>query len=82
MMYFEDPWILPSPSDSVEGIKHAGMEKPLSAAKISYQAIQMATTDPNPTPLQMEEVDDLLMPIWEVNSSHSPDCLEMVLSLR
>jgi hypothetical protein len=52
MTYFEDPWILPSPSDSIEGIKHAGMENPLSATEISYQAIQRATVDSDPTPLQ------------------------------
>jgi hypothetical protein len=27
----------------------------------------------------MEEVDDLPKPVWAVNSSHSSDCLEMVM---
>jgi hypothetical protein len=40
--YFEDPWILPSPLDLVEGLEHARMAMPLSATKIAYQAIQCA----------------------------------------
>jgi hypothetical protein len=36
------------------------MEKPLSAAKrLLIKPFKGATTDPDPTPLQMEEVDDL-----------------------
>jgi hypothetical protein len=29
MTYFNDPWILPSPSDKIEATGHAGMSKPL-----------------------------------------------------
>jgi len=62
MMYFEDPWILSSPSNSVEELKHEGMEKPLSIAEDAYQD----TIDSSPTHLHMEEVNDILTPIWEV----------------
>jgi len=63
MTYFEDPWIISSPSSSIKGIKHAGMARSLFAANISYQAIQEAIVDSDPTPLRSKDIDDILTPI-------------------
>jgi hypothetical protein len=41
--YFNDPWTLPSPTMSCEGQSHIGMEMPLSAAEVVYQAILNTT---------------------------------------
>jgi len=38
-MYFEDPWVLISLCESIEGLSHDGMAMPFSATKIAYQAI-------------------------------------------
>jgi hypothetical protein len=35
MTYFEDPWILPSPSDIMDEIGHPGMSMPLSSTKVA-----------------------------------------------
>jgi hypothetical protein len=36
MTYFNDPWILPSPSTMMEGIGHHGMSMPLSMKEVEY----------------------------------------------
>jgi hypothetical protein len=46
--YFSDPWTLPSPTSMIEGPSLAGMDMPLSAAKIAYQSILDSSTDPDP----------------------------------
>jgi hypothetical protein len=38
--YFQDPWTLPSPSDTMDAIEHAGMSTPLSAAEVAYSLVQ------------------------------------------
>jgi hypothetical protein len=40
--YFEDPWVLPSPCESMKGcvILHDGMAMPLSKVEMTYRAIQ------------------------------------------
>jgi hypothetical protein len=75
--YFQDPWILPSPSDTMDATGHAGMSTPLSAAEVAYSLVQQtsATPDPIPTP----ELDPLLEPIWAQDSLVDTDSLDLVL---
>jgi hypothetical protein len=40
MTYFEDPWILPSPSTTMDETGHSGMSIPLSAAEVVYSLVQ------------------------------------------
>jgi hypothetical protein len=60
--YFEDPWILPSPSTMMDETRNSDMSMPLSAAKVEYSLVHQASTNPDPTPSQ--ELDPLLEPIW------------------
>jgi hypothetical protein len=60
--YFTDPWILPSPSATMEGTRHPGMSMPLSVAEVAYSLVQQASTNPDPTPAQ--EFDPLLSLFW------------------
>jgi hypothetical protein len=48
MTYFDDPWILPSPSTTMDGIGHPGMSMPLSTTKVAYSLVHKtsAHTDP------------------------------------
>jgi hypothetical protein len=39
MIYFEDPWNLPSLSYSMEGVGKLGMAMPLSATEVAYNII-------------------------------------------
>jgi hypothetical protein len=50
MTYFEDPWILPSPSATMDKIGHFGITMPLSAAEVAYSLVQQASANPDPTP--------------------------------
>lgn len=54
------------------------MAMPLSAAKTTYQTIQHATTDTDPNPPFIEDLNHLIVPMWASNSSHSLDLLDMV----
>jgi hypothetical protein len=72
-------WVLPSPSESVEGRVHAGMAMPLPVAEIAYQATQQETTYPNPTSSWKEEDNQFLEPVWAHNSLTSLDYLDIVL---
>jgi hypothetical protein len=47
------------------------MVVPLSAAKVTYQAIQHDIVDPDQTPSLTEEDDIFLEPIWAKNYSNS-----------
>ena len=65
-----NPWVLPS---------HDEPEVPLSAVKVSYQAIVHTTIDPIPVPLTVsEDPEENYLPAWVVNSLHSRDSLDMV----
>jgi hypothetical protein len=75
--YFEDPWILPSPSAMMDETRHSGMSMPLSAAEVSYSLVQQASTNPDLTPAQ--ELDPLLEPIWVQGSLATIDSLDLVL---
>jgi hypothetical protein len=54
------------------------MAMPLSAAEVTYQAIQQATADSDQTPSWTEEDDQFPEPIWAQNSSTSQDCLDTI----
>jgi hypothetical protein len=56
--YFEDTWILPSPSATMDETGNSGMSMPLSAAEVMYSLVQQASANPDLTPAQ--ELDPLL----------------------
>jgi hypothetical protein len=59
--YFEDLWILPSPSATMDETRHFGMSMPLSANEVAYSLVQQDSTNPDLTLAQ--ELDPLLEPI-------------------
>jgi hypothetical protein len=75
--YFEDPWILPSPSSTMDETGHPGMSMPLSATEVAYSLVQQASANTDPTPAQ--ELDPLLEPIWAHGSLANTDSLDLVL---
>jgi len=77
MNYFTDPWILPSPSASMEGTGHPGMVMPLSAIEVAYNIVQqtLANLDLNPP----QELDLVLEPIWAQAYLSTTDPLDLVL---
>jgi hypothetical protein len=75
--YFQDPWILPSPSAMMDETRHTGMSMPLSATEVAYSLVQQASATPDPTPAQ--ELDPLLEPIWAQGSLATTDSLDLVL---
>jgi hypothetical protein len=62
--YFEDPWLLPSPFVSVEGLEHAGMAITLSVTEMFYQAIQRTSIDIDLIPPLTNDLYHLIMPVW------------------
>jgi hypothetical protein len=77
MTYFEDPWILPSPSATMDETGHSGMSMPLSATEVACSVVQQASANPDLTPAQ--ELDPLLEPIWAHGSLANVDLLDLVL---
>jgi hypothetical protein len=77
MTYFDDPWILSSPSVMMDGTGHLSMSMPLSAAKVAYSLVQQSSANTDPTPAQ--EFDPLLEPIWAQGSLADTDSLDLVL---
>jgi hypothetical protein len=75
--YFNDPWILPSPSDTMEATGHVGMSSPLSDAEVAYSMVQQ--TSATPDPISTQELDPLFEPIWDQNSLVDTDSLDLVL---
>jgi hypothetical protein len=75
--YFNDPWILPSPSTTMDGIGYPGMSMPFSAAEVAYSLVQQVSSNTDPTPAQ--EFDPLLEPIWAQGSLTKTDSLDLVL---
>jgi hypothetical protein len=76
MTYFEDPWILPSPSAMMDVTGNSGMSMPLSFAEVAYSLVQQASANPDLTPAQ--ELDPLLEPIWAQGSLANVDSLDLV----
>jgi hypothetical protein len=66
MTYFEDPWILPSPSATMDETGNPVMSMTLSATEVAYSLVQQALVNTDPTPAQ--ELDPLLEPIWAQGS--------------
>jgi hypothetical protein len=58
--YFNDLWILPSPSAMMEVTGNYGMSMPLSMAEVAYSIVQQASADPDSTPTP--ELDPVLEP--------------------
>ena len=54
-MYLDDPWTLPSSSNSDEDTIHTRVEIPLSVAKTAYHTILDHIVDLGPYSLQTEE---------------------------
>jgi hypothetical protein len=77
MNYFNYPFILPSPSATMDGTGHPGMSMPLSTAEEAYSLVQQALANKDPTPAQ--ELDPLLEPIWAQGSLTDTDSLDLVL---
>jgi hypothetical protein len=73
---FNDSWILPFPSATMEGTGQSGMSMPLSTAEVAYSLVQQASVNTDPTPAQ--ELDPLLEPIWAQGSLTDTDLLELV----
>jgi hypothetical protein len=76
MTYFNDPWILPSPSATMDGIGHLGMSMPLSVAEVVYSLVQQASSNIDPTPAQ--ELDPILEPSWDQGSLIDTYSLDLV----
>jgi hypothetical protein len=74
--YFNDPWTLPSPSASMEGVGNPGMAMPLSTTEVAYNIVQQTSTNPDPAPPQ--ELDPILEPIWAQDSLTTHDPLDLV----
>jgi hypothetical protein len=74
--YFEDLWILPSPSATMDETGHSGMSMPLSATEVAYSLVQQASANPDPTPAQ--ELDPLPEPIWAQGSLATTNSLDLV----
>jgi hypothetical protein len=77
MTYFNDLWILPSPSATMEGTRHPDMSMPFSVAEFVYSLVQQASVDTDPTLSQ--ELDPLIEPIWAQGSLADIDSLDLVL---
>jgi hypothetical protein len=77
MTYFEDPWILPSPSATMDETGHSGMSMPLFSTEVAYSLVQQASSNPDLTPSQ--ELGPLLEPIWAQGSLTNIDLLDLVL---
>jgi hypothetical protein len=75
--YFQDPWILPSPSATMDETGHSGMSMPLSATEVAYSLVQQASATPDP--ILTQELDPLLKPIWAQGSLANIDSLDLVL---
>jgi hypothetical protein len=74
--YFNDPWNLPSPSTTMEGIGHHGMDMPLSTEEVAYSTVQQDSAHLDLTPTH--ELDSILKPIWAQGSLTDTDSLDLV----
>jgi hypothetical protein len=77
MTYFQDPWILPSPSATMDETGHPGMSTPLSATEVAYSLVQQASTTLDLTLAQ--ELDPPLESIWAQGSLANTNSLDLVL---
>jgi hypothetical protein len=77
MTYFQDPWTLPSPSDTMDATGHVGMSIPLSTTEVAYSLVQQTSATPDSMPTL--GLDPLLEPIWAQDSLVNTDSLDLVL---
>jgi hypothetical protein len=77
--YFNDPWILPSPSATMEGTGHHGISMPLSVAEAAYSLVQQNSSDTDLTPTQ--DFDMILEPNWAQGSLTDTNSLDLVFPL-
>jgi hypothetical protein len=77
MTYFDDPWILPSPSATMDETGHPVMSMPFSVVEVAYSLVLQALANTDPTPAQ--ELDPLLEIIWAHGSLANIDSLDLVL---
>jgi hypothetical protein len=77
MTYFEDSWILPSPSAMMDETGHPSMSMPFSATEVAYSLVHHTSANPDPTLAQ--ELDPLLEPIWAQGYLANIDSLDLVL---
>jgi hypothetical protein len=75
--YFEDPWILPSPSSMMDETVHQGMSIPLSVTEVACSLVHQASSNTDLTHAQ--QLDPLLEPIWAQGSLANIDSLDLVL---
>jgi hypothetical protein len=75
--YFEDPWIIPSPSATMDETGHSGMSMLLSVIEVAYSLVQQDLANSDLTPAQ--ELDPLLEPIWAQGSLANVNSLDLVL---
>ena len=73
IMYLDDPWNLPSLSNSDEDTILTRVEMPLSVAKTAYHDIIDYIVDLGPDSSRTEEEDIFALPVWKVVSSCSHD---------
>ena len=71
----EDPWILPTVSNSSDPVME---DVPFPAAMIAYQDNLKCVVEPSPSSSQMEEEDPYVLLAWAVQSSHAHDFLDSV----
>jgi hypothetical protein len=76
MTYFNDPWILPSPSAMMEGTGHHGISMPLSTTEVAYSIFQQTSANPDRTLTQ--ESNPVLKLAWAQGSLATTDSLDLV----
>jgi hypothetical protein len=76
--YFDDLWIFPSPSATMDGIGNLGMSMALSVAEVVYSLVQQTSTHTDPTPAQ--EFNPFLEPIWAQGSLTDTDSLDLLFT--
>jgi hypothetical protein len=74
--YFNDLWTLPSPSATMEGTGHHGMDMPFSAAEVSYSIVQQDSAILDLT--LSRELDPVLKPTWAQGSFTDTYYLDLV----
>jgi len=75
--YFNGLWTLPNLDDKSNGFM--GMASPLFVEKVSYQSIQMTTSNVDQDIPLMEQIDHFTFPIWALSLSNVKDPMDLVL---
>jgi hypothetical protein len=75
----QDPWVLPSLCELVEGHANVELDMSLSTVEVAYQAIQQALLQTLIKLAWINEDDQYMELIWAHNSSTYQDCLDTIL---